>query len=150
MKLKVVTRTGQPVAEVWVDATTGTVAQLQLAIQRASRQRWSPARQALSLDVSSSSTTGAASKSSSTGSSSSKVDAKTGKPLRLDVDPEARLAGFPLVDGDTIVFKDLGPQVGWTTVFLVEYAGPLWIHPLLFFRPQWFYFGTVYEEEVVG
>ena len=26
-----------------------------------------------------------------------------------------------------VVFKDLGPQIGWKTVFLVEYAGPLFI-----------------------
>lgn len=27
----------------------------------------------------------------------------------------------------TVVFKDLGPQISWKTVFLVEYAGPIFI-----------------------
>jgi very-long-chain enoyl-CoA reductase len=39
---------------------------------------------------------------------------------------------YGLKSGDTVVFKDLGPQVGWKTVFLVEYAGPLVIHPVLY------------------
>ena len=37
----------------------------------------------------------------------------------------------------TLVFKDLGPQVSWTTVFLVEYGGPIVITLLLLlFRKQ--------------
>ena len=37
----------------------------------------------------------------------------------------------------TLCFKDLGPQVGWKTVFLVEYAGPILITGLLLaFRKQ--------------
>ena len=31
----------------------------------------------------------------------------------------------------TLVFKDLGPQVGWQTVFLVEYGGPIVITLIL-------------------
>lgn len=25
----------------------------------------------------------------------------------------------------TLYFKDLGPQIGWDTVFYIEYAGPI-------------------------
>jgi very-long-chain enoyl-CoA reductase len=41
-----------------------------------------------------------------------------------------------LRDQSTIYVKDLGTQVAWRTVFLVEYLGPILIHPLvLFLRP---------------
>ena len=33
----------------------------------------------------------------------------------------------------TLVFKDLGPQISWTTVFLVEYFGPILITAVLAF-----------------
>ena len=37
----------------------------------------------------------------------------------------------------TLLFKDLGPQISWTTVFLVEYGGPIVITLLLLlFRKQ--------------
>ncbi|MBN3296628.1 TECR reductase, partial [Amia calva] len=36
-------------------------------------------------------------------------------------------------------FKDLGPQVGWTMVFLAEYAGPLIIYLLFYFRLPYIY-----------
>ena len=38
-----------------------------------------------------------------------------------------------------LYFKDLGPQIGWTTVFLAEYAGPLFIFLLFYIRPQIIY-----------
>ena len=31
-----------------------------------------------------------------------------------------------------VYFKDLGPQLGWSTVFMAEYAGPLFVY-LLFY-----------------
>ncbi|KAK6188708.1 hypothetical protein SNE40_004834 [Patella caerulea] len=38
-----------------------------------------------------------------------------------------------------LYFKDLGPQVGWTTVFLTEYAGPLVVYLLFYIRPSCIY-----------
>jgi len=39
----------------------------------------------------------------------------------------------------TVYFKDLGPQLGWTTVFLAEYSGPLFIFPMFYIRPALIY-----------
>ncbi|ODV90717.1 hypothetical protein CANCADRAFT_148049 [Tortispora caseinolytica NRRL Y-17796] len=35
--------------------------------------------------------------------------------------------------------KDLGPQIGWRTVFYIEYIGPLVIHPLIYFFSKQIY-----------
>ena len=37
-----------------------------------------------------------------------------------------------LRDQSTVYAKDLGPQIAWRTVFVVEYLGPIIIHPVLF------------------
>ena len=37
------------------------------------------------------------------------------------------------IDSDSaFVVKDLGPQISWRTVFIIEYLGPLLIHPAIF------------------
>ncbi|KAL8900879.1 MAG: hypothetical protein Q9207_005475 [Kuettlingeria erythrocarpa] len=38
-----------------------------------------------------------------------------------------------LRDGSTIYVKDLGPQISWRLVFVLEYLGPLLIHPLFYY-----------------
>jgi very-long-chain enoyl-CoA reductase len=76
------------------------------------------------------------------------------KPLAND----ATLASVGISDGAELTVKDLGPQVSWTTVFLVEYVriyilrvhsvrscasptqgGPLLIHPLFYHLPRVLY-----------
>jgi very-long-chain enoyl-CoA reductase len=44
-----------------------------------------------------------------------------------------------IADGGEVSVKDLGPQIGWRTVFVAEYAGPLIIHPLVYYWPSLFY-----------
>lgn len=50
-----------------------------------------------------------------------------------------KLSDFGLKDGSVLMFKDLGPQISWRTVFLVEYAGPIFIYMFFYMR-----FGFVY------
>lgn len=38
-----------------------------------------------------------------------------------------------------IYIKDLGPQIGWKTVFLAEYAGPLFVYLIFYGRPTFIY-----------
>ncbi|KAJ3838334.1 3-oxo-5-alpha-steroid 4-dehydrogenase-domain-containing protein [Lentinula raphanica] len=44
--------------------------------------------------------------------------------------------------------KDLGPQIGWKLVFVIEYAGPLLIHPFFFYLPRVFYGADVVHSEL--
>ncbi|XP_060088220.1 very-long-chain enoyl-CoA reductase-like isoform X3 [Heteronotia binoei] len=58
-----------------------------------------------------------------------------GKSLR----DEESLQLLPLGTTATFYFKDLGPQVGWTMVFLIEYTGPLFIYFVFYFRMPFIY-----------
>ncbi|XP_005107475.1 very-long-chain enoyl-CoA reductase [Aplysia californica] len=49
------------------------------------------------------------------------------------------LESLGITNGGKLYFKDLGPQVGWTTVFLTEYAGPLVIYLIFYSRPSLIY-----------
>lgn len=49
------------------------------------------------------------------------------------------LQSLNLRAGDKIYVKDLGPQIGWKTVFLAEYAGPLVVYLLFYTRPELVY-----------
>uniref|UniRef100_A0A0A9YK63 very-long-chain enoyl-CoA reductase n=1 Tax=Lygus hesperus TaxID=30085 RepID=A0A0A9YK63_LYGHE len=53
---------------------------------------------------------------------------------------EESLSSLGLKNGSKLYLKDLGPQIGWTTVFLAEYAGPLVIYLYVYGRP-WIFYG---------
>lgn len=44
-----------------------------------------------------------------------------------------------LRNGSKLYFRDLGPQIGWSTVFMCEYAGPLIVYLWIYQRPWLFY-----------
>ncbi|TFK27846.1 hypothetical protein FA15DRAFT_585617 [Coprinopsis marcescibilis] len=43
------------------------------------------------------------------------------------------------LSGRDLQVKDLGPQMSWRTVFMIEYVGPLIIHPIFYFFPKLIY-----------
>merc|ERR1711879_134458 len=54
--------------------------------------------------------------------------AERGTPAIAD---NATLSASGIEDNDTIYFKDIGPQIGYRTVFIIEYGGPIVIWFLL-------------------
>lgn len=60
------------------------------------------------------------------------------KVVRLD-DDKKPLSEYGVADNTTIEFKDLGPQIGYRTVFLVEYFGPMLFVLLYALRPSLLY-----------
>ncbi|XP_003707296.1 very-long-chain enoyl-CoA reductase [Megachile rotundata] len=50
------------------------------------------------------------------------------------------LKNLSISDGGKLYLKDLGPQISWKTVFLMEYAGPLVLYLWIYKRP-WIFYG---------
>lgn len=72
--------------------------------------------------------------------------------LRLDVKGKAlsdsdTLKSLNISDGGKLYFKDLGPQISWKGVFLVEYAGPLFLYLWIYQRP-WIFYGDAVTPKI--
>lgn len=116
INLRIESRSGKLLVEggVTVEADA-TVDDLKKALY-AKQKRWHPCRQRLTLPP-------------------KPGQQKSGEALMLGV----RLQEYGLKDGSVVVFKDLGPQIGYTTVFFWEYFGPLVVYPLFYLFPSIFY-----------
>lgn len=60
-------------------------------------------------------------------------------PKGKDVKDNVKIETIQLEIPSKIYLKDLGPQIGWDTVFFLEYAGPIFLYGLLFLLPHCFY-----------
>lgn len=93
-----------------------SVEELQLALH-VYNKKWYPSRQRFTLPL----------------------DPKEKKPTVLE--PGKKISEyFGSKTGEfQVVFKDLGPQVGYKTVFFWEYFGPLFVYSLFYLFPRQFY-----------
>ncbi|KAL3289671.1 hypothetical protein HHI36_023077 [Cryptolaemus montrouzieri] len=48
-----------------------------------------------------------------------------------DISDSTKIESLKLGSSAKLYVKDLGPQVGWSTVFLAEYAGPIFVYALV-------------------
>jgi len=55
------------------------------------------------------------------------------------LDDDKTLSDSNISDGGSIYLKDLGPQISWKGVFIVEYFGPILIYTILYLRPSLIY-----------
>ncbi|PVU88011.1 hypothetical protein BB559_005764 [Furculomyces boomerangus] len=58
---------------------------------------------------------------------------------KIVLEDKKTLGDYSINNGDVIHFKDLGPQIAWKTVFLIEYFGPIVIHSLFYHFPRVFF-----------
>jgi len=67
------------------------------------------------------------------------------------VGDEKRLTDLGIENNARLTVKDLGPQINWRTVFIVEYAGPLLIHPIIYCLAPivWAHFGYQFDMSFV-
>lgn len=64
------------------------------------------------------------------------IGSPSGEPMK-----DGTLKENNVQDGCTLYFKDLGVQISWRLVFVLEYLGPIWIFPLFYYFP-----GIIYGE----
>ncbi|KAK6642339.1 hypothetical protein RUM43_003840 [Polyplax serrata] len=63
------------------------------------------------------------------------------EPKGKSLNDDLTVTDLKLGVNSTLYVKDLGRQIGWKTVFLAEYAGPLGVY-LLFYQRPWLFYGA--------
>jgi len=61
------------------------------------------------------------------------------KPVTINGKNDQKLSELGITEKTPLTYKDLGPQIGYRTVFVVEYAGPIAMMLLYASRPSWIY-----------
>ncbi|KAH0676714.1 hypothetical protein KY285_024515 [Solanum tuberosum] len=126
MKVLVVTRSGKELIKGGLELNdSATVADLQEAIHKRTRKFY-PSRQRLTLPV---------------------QPGSKERPTVLHYQKSLSEYTKGSTGELTVVFKDLGPQVKYSTLFFFEYLGPLLLYPIFYYFPVYKYFG--YKEERV-
>lgn len=127
MKVSVVSRSGREVVKAGIEISdSATVADLQEAIYKRTKKYY-PSRQRLTLPL-------------QPGSKERPVVLNSKKSIKDYSDGNS--------DTLTVVFKDLGPQVYYSTLFFWEYLGPLIVYPIFYYFPVYKYFGYKGERVV--
>ncbi|KAF8397502.1 hypothetical protein HHK36_016419 [Tetracentron sinense] len=120
MKVTIVSRSGREVIKGGLELNdSATVGDLQEAIHHRTK-RYYPSRQRLTLPL---------------------QPGSKEKPVTLNSRRNVRDFCDGYSDNLTVVFKDLGPQVSYRTLFFWEYLGPLLIYPIFYYFPVYQYFG---------
>ena len=73
--------------------------------------------------------------------------AEDGKPIPND--KRVSIDSTGLSNGSVIQVKDLGAQISWRTVFIIEYLGPLIIHALFYFLRPYIYNNAPAEPSIL-
>ncbi|XP_074287325.1 very-long-chain enoyl-CoA reductase [Silene latifolia] len=120
MNVSIVTRSGRELIKGGIQLNeSATVADLQDAIYKRTKKFY-PSRQRLTLPVQ----PGSKQRPTVLNSRKSLVEYSDGNSNTI-----------------TVVFKDLGPQVSYRTLFFFEYLGPLIIYPIFYYFPVYEFFG---------
>ncbi|KAL2650310.1 hypothetical protein R1flu_018438 [Riccia fluitans] len=125
MKVDVISRSGKEVVKGGIQLEDeATVDDLKKAIYKSVRKFY-PARQRLTLAL------------------------ESGQTRPTVLDSGKKLKEYFEGNQGKVLFKDLGPQVGYSTLFFFEYIGPLVIYPIFYFYPTLYtYFGLPLRKEV--
>ncbi|KAK0593441.1 hypothetical protein LWI29_036656 [Acer saccharum] len=120
MKVTVVSRSGREVIKGGLELNdSATVAELQEAIHKRTKKFY-PSRQRLTLPL-------------PPGSKERPTVLSYKKSLKEYCDGNS--------GNLTVVFKDLGPQVSYRTLFFFEYVGPLLLYPVFYYFPVYQFLG---------